>query len=65
MTDAEKTYSRRLFLTYRQVIDGRTKDLDRAVADYARSNNGVDLEQQLSFAQWLAETEPGPAAKAE
>ena len=56
---AAKTFSRRLFLTYQEVIDGR-RDLDGAVARYAAANEGVDLDQRLSFRQWLAETAPAP-----
>jgi hypothetical protein len=59
---ASKTYSRRLFLTYQEVIEGRGKDVDRAVAEFAAANRSIDLEQQLTFRQWFAEIAQPPSA---
>lgn len=56
---ATKQFSRRLFLTYQELIEGRNgRDLEKAVRDYAAANRGVDLEQKLTFRQWFAETAP-------
>lgn len=53
---ASKTFSRRLFLTYQELIEGRNgRDLDAAVHRYAIHNRGVDLEQPMTFRQWFAE----------
>lgn len=53
---ATTTFSRRLFVTYQELVEGSGKDLDAAVERFARKNNGVDLEQQLTFAQWIDES---------
>ncbi|MCL2542652.1 MAG: hypothetical protein FWE71_09390 [Nocardioidaceae bacterium] len=60
---ATKTFSRRLFLTYQELIEGSGRDLDSAVEKYAAKNRGVDLEQQLTFAQWFEETAPPKGAR--
>jgi hypothetical protein len=61
---ASKTFSRRLFLTYQELIEGSGRDLDAAVERFAAANRNVDLDQQLTFAQWFAETSPrGARAK--
>ncbi|RHW27158.1 hypothetical protein D0Z08_10850 [Nocardioides immobilis] len=53
MAEKAKSYSRRLFLTYREVIEGRVGDVHHVTELAARS--GVDLEQRLTFAEWYAE----------
>ncbi|HWU21926.1 MAG TPA: hypothetical protein VN088_10385 [Nocardioides sp.] len=53
-----KTYTRRMFLTYQELIDGSGRDLDAAVDRYAAANRNVNLEQRITFAQWFAETAP-------
>ncbi|HJQ06999.1 MAG TPA: hypothetical protein VJ872_16235 [Nocardioides sp.] len=59
-----KTYSRRMFLTYQELIEGSGRDLDAAVDRYAAANRNVNLEQRITFAQWFAETSPrGARAK--
>lgn len=55
---ATKTFSRRLFLTYQELIEGSGRDLDGAVERFAAANRSVDLDQQMTFAQWFAETSP-------
>lgn len=52
---ASKTFSRRLFVTYQELVEGSGKDLDGAVERFASANKGVDLEQQLTFSQWIDE----------
>lgn len=64
MSAAAKTFSRRLFLSYQEVVEGRGKDVDRAIDAFAARNRDVDLEQQLTFRQWLAENPPSRAAHA-
>jgi hypothetical protein len=60
---ASKTFSRRLFLTYQELIEGRNgRDLDAAVHKYAVANRGVNLDQPLTFRQWFAETAPARRA---
>jgi hypothetical protein len=51
-----KTYSRRMFVTYQELIEGSGRDLDAAVARFAAANRNVNLDQRLTFAQWFAET---------
>src|SRR3546814_11014529 len=53
---AEKTYSRRLFVAYQELVEGSGRDLDGAVERYAVANKGTDLEQRLTFREWFAET---------
>lgn len=53
---AEKTYSRRLFVAYQELVEGSGRDLDGAVERYAVANKGTDLDQSLTFRQWFAET---------
>lgn len=53
MTARARSYSRRLFLTYREVIEGRVGDVHHVTELAARA--GIDLEQRLTFAQWYAE----------
>lgn len=66
LVSATKQYSRRLFLTYQELIESRSgrRDLEKAVRDYAAANKGVDLEQPLTFRQWFAENKPTRAAHA-
>ena len=60
---AAKTYSRRLFLTYQELIEGRNgRDLEAAVHKYAIANRGVNLDQPMTFRQWFAETAPARRA---
>lgn len=59
---AGQTYTRRQFLTYQELIEGRHgRDLDRAVQTYVANNRNVNLEQRLTFRQWFAEN-AGPRA---
>jgi len=51
-----KTYSRRMFVTYQELIEGSGRDLDAAVDRFAAANRNVNLDQRLTFAQWFAET---------
>jgi hypothetical protein len=61
---AAKTYSRRLFLTYQELIEGRHgRDLEAAVHQYAIHNRGVNLDQPMTFRQWFAETAPAKGAR--
>lgn len=55
---ASRTFSRRLFLTYQELIEGRGPDLDAIVERFAALYPGVDLEQQLTFRQWYVEMPP-------
>lgn len=48
-------FSRRLFLTYHELVEGSGRDLDGAVERYLAGNRRADLEQQLTFAEWYAE----------
>ena len=48
-------FSRRLFLTYHELVEGSGRDLDGAVERYLATNMRADLEQQLTFAEWYAE----------
>lgn len=55
---ASKTFPRRLFLTYQELIEGRNgRDLEAAVHRYAIQNRGVDLDQPMTFRQWFAENQ--------
>ncbi|UMG93486.1 hypothetical protein MF408_04505 [Nocardioides sp. TF02-7] len=64
MSTPAKTFSRRLFLSYQEVIEGRGKDVDLAIDAFAARNRDVDLEQQLTFRQWFAENPRTRAAHA-
>lgn len=61
---APAVFSRRLFLTYQELVEGSGKDLDAAVEKYAAANKGVDLEQKLTFAEWFAESASTKGARA-
>ena len=51
-----KTFTRRMFLTYQELIEGSGRDLDAAVERFAAANRNVNLDQRLTFAQWFEET---------
>ena len=56
MSDASTTYSRRQFVRYQHLIDGgASSDADEALAAYARRFPERDLDQPMTFAQWLSE----------
>jgi hypothetical protein len=61
---AQKTYTRRLFVTYQAMVAGETKDLDGLVETFATVNADVDLDEPLTFAQWSAEISPPAKARA-
>ena len=52
-------------MRYQHVIDGSPgSEIDRAVTAYAQQFPSVDLEQQLTFAQWRDEQREAEASSA-
>jgi hypothetical protein len=63
---AAKSYSRRLFVTYQELIEGGNgRDLEAAVHKYAIANRGVNLDQPMTFRQWFAEAAPARRARSQ
>ncbi len=53
------SYPRRQFVIYRELVErGSRKDPEAILADFLAENPDVDLEQQLTFADWMADGVP-------
>lgn len=56
MSDASSTYTRRQFVGYQHLVDGGHADqAEDAVAAYAGRHPDRDLDEKITFAQWLSE----------
>ncbi|PWN04783.1 hypothetical protein DJ010_03995 [Nocardioides silvaticus] len=66
MNEAPTKYSRQQFVRYQHVIDGRpNSEMENAVTAYSQQFPKVDLDQLMTFAQWMDERrEAEPTAPA-